>query len=114
MMSWTHKDVERHTPFLGDLSAPVRGWRIDSNGNVGEDVTIPAGAKVISHDRMGCVKLLAMYGEDRGIAHFVMPDNSIVELFFRLTDAERSFPDEPEGFNWCTLCQRYHMTPCDG
>ena len=106
---WTHAEIKRHTPFLAELSKPVRGWRVDARGNVGEDVILPAGAKLIAHDRMGCLSLLAIYGDDRGVSDVVMPDDMIDHFFFRLTDASEAIPDEPKGFNWCAPCQRYHL-----
>ncbi len=107
---WTAELIAAHTPFLGTLRRSVRGWRVDDNGNVGEDVTIPKGAALICQDRDGCTKLLAIYGRDRSVADVVMPNGSIDHFFFRLTDGEKALPREPRGFRWCTPCQAYHAT----
>ncbi len=109
-MGWTHEDIARHTPFLGELTKPVRGWKITAEGNVGAEIVIPVGAKLICKDRMGCLQLLAMYGQDRSVTELVMPNGQIVEMFYRLTDAAEAIPDEPKENRWCTPCQAYHAS----
>lgn len=106
---WTHAEIKRATPFLAEAFKPIRGWRVDKDGNPAEEIVIPIGAKLISHDKMGCLKLLAMYGTDRSVSDVVLLDGKIEHFFFRLTDASESIPAEPEGFQWCTPCQRYHV-----
>lgn len=105
----TREELVKHKIPIHTLSAPVRGWVVDARGNVGEDVTIPAGARMVSITREACRMLLATYGDDRGVADVIFPDGRHESVFFRLTDASRSLPEDVPDVEWRSESQTYEL-----
>jgi len=71
--SLTREELTRHKVPTYTLSAPVTGWEVRPGGGEGLEIIIPAGAQMVSVTRSMCAKLLALYGDDRGVADVFSP-----------------------------------------
>lgn len=105
--TYTHEDITRHNVPTFPLSRPVHGWVVDSKGNMGAETTIPIGAQVVNLYAEVCRALLARYADDRGVGDFILPDGSLVILFFRLSEMAWALPQECPAWEWDTPSQKY-------
>ena len=105
--TYTHEEIAHHNVPTFPLSHPVRGWKVDDKGFPGAEVTIPAGARAVNLYAEICRALLARYGNDRSVGDFILPDGSLVGLFFKLSDAARALPQECPAWEWDVPSQMY-------
>lgn len=100
-------DIAKHKLPCYLLSKPVRSWESSKGGVASAEIVIPAGASLVNAFPDVLRSLLAKYGDDRSVGHFILPDGEIVWRFFRLTDAIKALPEEVPDVQWCAETQTY-------
>ena len=104
---FSHEDITRYNVPTFPLSRPVQGWVVDSKGNMGAETTIPAGARAVNWYAETCRSLFARYAEDRSVGDFILPDGSLVSLFFKLSEMAQALPQECPVWEWDVPSQKY-------
>ena len=104
--TYTREDIALHNVPTFPLSRSVQGWIVDGRGNVGAETTIPAGAQAVNLYAEICRVLLARCG-DRSVGDFILPDGSLVSLFFKPSEMARVLPQECPPWEWDIPSQKY-------
>jgi hypothetical protein len=102
----TLEEIARHNVPAFPLSRDISGWEVDSKGNVSSFIVIPAGSRAVTLYADDCRALLARYGQDRGVADFILPDGRHLTLFFKPSEAARALPQECPRWEWDVPSQR--------